>query len=139
LFLNWISERYIQQAQWRNDGLALLAENGDLEGVKYLVERCRANVNAGKAFPLKEASKGGHLQVVKYLVECGANVHVRDDEALRCATQNGHLEVVKYLVLQGGADVHACDYGGCSAVQWASWDDCHSAMAKFLVSKGAKK
>ena len=44
------------------------------------------------------ASKNGHLEVVKYLVEkCGVNARVEDDWAVKCACMNGYFEVVKYL------------------------------------------
>jgi ankyrin repeat protein len=46
---------------------------------------------------LREASRNGHEEVVKILIEAGANVHAWDDNALREASRNGHLEVVKLL------------------------------------------
>ena len=55
---------------------------------------------------LRWASKNGHLEVVKYLVENKANIHAQNDEALRLASENGHLEVVKYLV-ENKANIHA--------------------------------
>jgi len=59
--------RYIQFAKGKKKGLVEVAKEGDLKGVKYLVERC------------------------------GADVHAEDDYALRCASKKGHLEVVEYL------------------------------------------
>jgi ankyrin repeat protein len=52
------------------------------------------------------ASKYGHLEVVKFLVEKGANIHADNNLALRCASKYGHLEIVKFLV-KNGADIHA--------------------------------
>ena len=47
------------------------------------------------------ASKNGHLQVVKFLVENGADIHANDESALRHASKHGCLEVVKFLVENG--------------------------------------
>jgi hypothetical protein len=43
------------------------------------------------------ASRHGHLEVVKYLVEHGADIHAEDDYALVLACRKGHFEIVKYL------------------------------------------
>ena len=50
---------------------------------------------------LRWASMGGHVEVVKILMEAGADIHGSDyigyDAALRLASQNKHVEVVKLL------------------------------------------
>jgi len=128
-----ISESHIQHAQWKTKGLNNCAKKGDVEGVKYLVERCGADVHADYDWVLILASRDGQLDVVKYLVEKGADVHALYECALRAASMNGHLEVVKYLVEDGGADVHAEDE---CALQWASSNG-HLEVVKYLVDKGA--
>ena len=52
------------------------------------------------------ASRNGHVQVVKIVLENGADIHAREDEPLRVASEKGHTEIVK-LLLQHGADIHA--------------------------------
>jgi ankyrin repeat protein len=52
------------------------------------------------------ASRNGHVEVLKLLLDHGANVHAISDWTLRWASQNGHVDVVK-LLLDHGADVHA--------------------------------
>ncbi len=44
------------------------------------------------------ASKNGHTEVVKLLLEYGAGVHTGYGEYLRWASENGHTEVVKLLL-----------------------------------------
>ena len=55
--------------------------------------------------PLHWAAVGGHLEVVKYLVEQGASVTATTnygDTAKAVARDNGHTAVVEYLESQGG-------------------------------------
>ena len=77
-----IADRDVERAQWKKKGLSQCAEHGDVEGVKYLVERCEADVHAEDNFALYCASASDHLNVVRYLVENGADVHARNDDAL---------------------------------------------------------
>ena len=45
-----------------------------------------------------EGSKNGRLDQVILALKNGADIHTDNDYALRWASKNGHLEVVKYLV-----------------------------------------
>lgn len=59
--------------------------------------------------PLSLACSGGHIEVVKLLINSGAKLEHRDKKsqtALHVAVLNGHLEVVKFL-LDSGADIEA--------------------------------
>jgi ankyrin repeat protein len=88
------------------DDLITASENGDLEGLKLLVEERGANVRAQHNQALISASYNGHLDVVKYLVENGAKISAQRNKALIEASDGGHLDIVKYLV-ERGADVSA--------------------------------
>ena len=73
--------------------------------------------------------KGGHLDVVQYLVEYGADITANDNYALRwAAAENGHLGVVKYLVEHGAANNRA--------VRWAAQNG-HLNVVKYLYEHGA--
>jgi len=88
------------------------AHKGDIEKIKEFVKN-RIDVNANNPrqvgnTALIEASKGGHLEVVEYLVDNGADVNVESEHgwtALLVASLDGHIEVIKYLV-EKGADIN---------------------------------
>ncbi|MFV0948716.1 ankyrin repeat domain-containing protein [Wolbachia endosymbiont of Nasonia giraulti] len=95
------------------------AKNGDLEAVKYLVERAEVDVNAQDMFEftsLMFAAASGHLDVVKYLVkEAKVDVNAGNEfgnTPLIFAAEDGHLDVVKYLVKEGNTDVNTQDRKG---------------------------
>ena len=51
-----------------------------------------------------ESGRGGHLDMVKFLVTRGASINHRDSEgitALKDASQFGHIDIVKYLINAG--------------------------------------
>ena len=121
------------------------AKNGDLEAVKYLVERAEVDVNAQDMFEftsLMFAAASGYLDVVKYLVkEAKANVNAKNEfgeTALMFAAKNGHLGIVKCLV-EAKADVNARSNGRrfeettalISAIYKVNLD-----VVKYLVKEG---
>lgn len=73
-----------------------LAENGNLEAVKYMIEHGSDSYRT-----LTFASRSGNLSLVQYLIQRGENVHEGDDEPLIWAVYNNDLDIVKYLVNQG--------------------------------------
>lgn len=91
-----------------NETLARAARHGNLEMLKYLIEKKGADLHAEDEKALRVASQNGHLDVVKYLVERGADVHAMFEGALRFAAARGQQHVVNYL-LSKGADPNALD------------------------------
>ena len=90
------------------------------------------------------AAGGGHLDVVKYLIEgCGCCPNVgqegkrsfRDRTALHWAARNGHLNVVQYLLEECNANIEASTVDGTTAFCWASWQG-HLEVMKYLHSRG---
>ena len=78
--------------------------HGDLEMVKYQIEKCNAKFetkNYDGSTPLNNAAFNGHLDIVQYLCEkCHANVETKDiigRTPLYWAANNGYFEIVKYL------------------------------------------
>ena len=110
------------------------SENGHLEVVKYLVEKCGADVRVDNDYAVRGASQNGRLEMVKYLVEkCGADVKTCNNYAVQFASANGHLEVVKYLVEKCGTDVRSSNHW---AVRLAS-EYGHLEVVKYLINRGA--
>jgi ankyrin repeat protein len=115
-------DRAIVNAKDKEGGwtaLHLVACNGRMPVIQYLVETCDANVNAVDDFgctPLHGASWYGIFRVVQYLVEtCGANIHVMDKKGqtglLMACIFDYHLPVVQMLA-RAGASVHVVDVDG---------------------------
>lgn len=109
-----------------NDLLVTAAEAGELNVVIY------ASKWAGMHhWAAKMASKHGHLEIVKYLVEKGVDIHDDTEALLFYAADNGHLEIVKYLV-EKGADIHVYED---EAFRWASRNGYYD-IVKYLVEYG---
>jgi ankyrin repeat protein len=118
-----------------------LAQKGDLEGVKTLIEQNPELVNArdkDSRTPLHWACRGVHLEVVKFLVEKGADVNAEDSNKVvplhSLAVRNSAKAIE--LLLAKGADVDAKDYGGNTALHFAAIYNAADA-AVILIKKGA--
>eukprot|EP00435_Cladocopium_sp_Y103_P029626 s3420_g7.t1 len=91
---------------WEKTCLAKVAADGDMDMVRFLVER-GACVNASS--PLAYAASEGHPDVVRYLLEAGAEKDCRsyeNDTPLLEAVIESHYKVVDIL-LEAEADVNA--------------------------------
>ena len=100
--------------------------------------KSRMNVNT----PLFAASKHGHLDIVKCLVEKGgadANKANSDGTtALVAAALGGHQKVVTYLVEEAGADVNIKSVGGETAAMAAKAGG-HADVAAYLEARAEGK
>ncbi|WCR58497.1 ankyrin repeat domain-containing protein [Wolbachia endosymbiont of Ctenocephalides felis wCfeJ] len=122
--------------EYSDTSLHLATEQGDLNAVKYLVEKS-GDISAQDEMgytPLHLAAKQGNLDIVKYLVEKGAEIDDRSTP-LHYAAFNGKLDVVKYLV-EKGVDVNAKTSGGLTPLHIAAHDSTLD-VAEYLVEKGA--
>ncbi|WP_375604549.1 ankyrin repeat domain-containing protein [Wolbachia endosymbiont of Anurida maritima] len=126
--------------EYSNTSLHLAAEQGNLDAVKYFVEK-GGDVSAQDEIgytPLHLAAKQGNLDIIKYLVEKGADVDVYQggwgySTPLHLAAANGHLDTVKYLMGKG-ANPNAIDGDGKTPLQRAN-EKGISDIVEYLVER----
>jgi ankyrin repeat protein len=77
---------------------------------------------------LVEASRSGHTDIARLLVESGADVNHR--HPLTHASQTGHGDIVKFLLEKGADILH-----GSPLAEAARWG--HEAVVRLLINNGA--
>ncbi len=83
------------------NALMMLAFKGNLEMVRYLVEKFGADIDKDGWNPIHYAVTNGHLDIVKYLVSKEADIDSgtpNKTTALMLASRSGFIEIVKYLL-----------------------------------------
>lgn len=115
------------------------AQKGNLDEVKRLVKEEYVNVNSRNTYnctTLECAAMGGHLQVVKFLVENGAVIDANEynGSALKVALSHKHLDVAAYLIAQG-AELNAKTGGGESPLEQAAYIG-NSELVKLILEHG---
>lgn len=103
------------------DAMSAAALHGHFDVVRWLHER-----GAGSIAALRSAIRGGHLEIVQFLFECGDDNarHLASDHGLDDAARSGNLALVQWLheVAITGCSKHAMDNaasnGDLEIVQW---------------------
>lgn len=126
----------------RQDSVWVAAENGDIDRVEALVSSGADHSTPGPdgSAPLWVAARGGHDDVVGYLLRCGvAPDQARPDDnatALLVASQGGHADVVKTL-LDHSAEVDlATSPGGVTPLAIAVLRG-HTDVVRLLLAAAA--
>ncbi|XP_001515605.3 protein fem-1 homolog A [Ornithorhynchus anatinus] len=131
--------------------LLIAARYGHRGVVEYLVDHCRADVEAGGSVhfdgetiegapPLWAASAAGHLDVVRSLLHRGASVNCTtrtNSTPLRAACFDGHLDVVRYLVGEHQADLEVANRHGHTCLMISCYKG-HREIARYLLERGAQ-
>jgi ankyrin repeat protein len=118
------------------------AASGDLEEVRRLVRKDKRLAQATRpgvdeeTSVLSLASRAGHLEVVRYLLDEGADLHHEGDQAFRRACRRGRADVVA-LLLQRGADREPSMLGGDTPLTHAVARD-DGAMVEALLAHGPR-
>eukprot|EP00640_Fibrocapsa_japonica_P003992 CAMPEP_0113948310 /NCGR_PEP_ID=MMETSP1339-20121228/69712_1 /TAXON_ID=94617 /ORGANISM="Fibrocapsa japonica" /LENGTH=217 /DNA_ID=CAMNT_0000955323 /DNA_START=371 /DNA_END=1021 /DNA_ORIENTATION=+ /assembly_acc=CAM_ASM_000762 len=118
---------------------------GSLQNVTALVAGDDAVVEADAAYdwdglrPLAAAARGGHLDIVEFLVGQGVDLMASDKDsttALMEAANNGHLEVVRFI-LDRGADVDQASSKTEVTALWLAAGEGHTEVVHYLLENGA--
>ena len=120
--------------------VALACVFGHLEVACYMVKK-GADINAtatnGTGYnALTGSVAGGHVEIVKWLLESGANANYNYGAGytpLLTAAANGRLDIIQ-LLLTRGADVNAKTEDGKSVIDLAE-ERKHPGVAAFLKSR----
>jgi len=82
-------------------------KNGNMDAITLLVDNC-INPIASYNMGLKEASKVGHIEIVKYLIDKGTDINYNNSGSFIWAVKKKHINIVK-LLLKNGANIQAND------------------------------
>ena len=105
-------------------GLHMAARSGSLESIRYLIDKCSADINAknGNGWTaLMLAAHHGHTAIVIELLKKGdVALNAKDEDgwtALMLAVNGGHIETVKELLKLGEKiDINAKNHDGDTAL-----------------------
>lgn len=139
--------------------LGMACATGDLDRVRELLEREPALVNRlsdyagyylGCGAPIKNAAAGGHLEIVRLLLERGADPNLPeegiapDGHALHSAVVRGHIEIVRLLLDHGAhpnveVESSADTLSAALATAGYSYVQPNADMVELLCSYGAAR
>ena len=97
---------------------------GDLQKVIELIKKNPELLNSKDQLgrtPLHWATRGVHLEIIKYLVSKGAEINCKDNMnviPLHSIAVRGHTEAAKFLILHG-ADINAIDKTNNTSLSYA--------------------
>ncbi len=150
MLMDWAEED--EKADKRNRALMEAVDKGRLEDVRKILAE-GGNVNAladypsgehseGLVTPLMLASRAGHEEIVRLLLEKGADPNIFGSivpadgvTALMWAAEEGHLAVAR-LLADNGANIDACDSEGATPLNIAAaWG--RVTLVKLLLERGA--
>ena len=123
-----------------SDRLRLAAVKGNLQEVRRLVEEEGEDLCAGRLgrTPLHHSARGGHLQVVRYLIEeqhydpkCVDNIRCTP---LHRSASGGHLQVVRYLIEEQHCDPKCEDNIRCTPLH-RSASGGHLQVVRYLIEE----
>lgn len=85
--------------------IALAAQTGQASFLRELEDSVRVEPNLMND-GLHSATRGGHIEVIKFLVSCGVDLNAENPDrfqsgVMKLAVANGHLDIAQYFYEQG--------------------------------------
>lgn len=104
--------------------------------IQYYIQRDGIDIQdeSGRT-PLHYATRNGHLEVVKFLIQQGADVNVKDFGELvplQEAVKGGYFDITKFLI-QHGADVKSKDRLG-NTILYEAITENHVTVAAYILN-----
>jgi ankyrin repeat protein len=139
--------------------LGMACATGDIARVRELLDQDPSLVNrvsdyagyyVGCGAPIKNAAAGGHLEIVRLLLERGADPNLPeegiapDGHALHSAVVRGHIEIVRLLLNHGAhpnveVESSADTLSAALATAGYSYTKANAEMVELLCSHGASR
>ena len=115
--------------------------NGNQDVLKHWIEQQVNTKDQNQQTALHKATRDGHLNTVKYLIQIGAQVNVKDEikgfTPLHIAGMKGHLEIVQCLI-HHGADIEAKTKESKQTPLILAAGRGHLEVVKCLIDNGAQ-
>ena len=107
-------------------------------GALHANHRSARNLQSSAPIALYTAAAGGHLDVVRYLVEQACvDANCYSGGPLSHAVHNGHLHIVQYLVEEGGANINRqTTQRQATALMYAAGEGKHDVV-RWMLFHGA--
>lgn len=128
------------ETYWKKTRVQILMKNGDILGVKYLMEyhkNVKANFRGYRGSYINEvflcACEENNFEIVRYAISQG-NDYRQYDLGLYYAVMNGNLSMVKYLILMGADIIEEDSFVLLESAIFYK----HLHVAEYLIFMGAK-
>ncbi|XP_067661682.1 ankyrin repeat domain-containing protein 50-like [Haliotis asinina] len=116
---------------------------GQLEVVKYIISLNTVDINSAGHFKrtsVMVAARGGHKEVVEFLVNHGAKLTLTDKDTnniLHLTSLGGSLEVMKYLLSLNAVNINSRGWKKRTPVMFAA-DKGYKGLVELFVNSGAQ-
>ena len=135
--------KYLDLVMHSNPNIFGAAQNGDLEALKYYLEKKNMSPNLKKdgKWPLLHlAIDNGHLELIKYLVKRKVDPYSKNFEnncPIHIACMNNYLNIVQYFAKDLKIDIDVRGYEDSTPLHISSSNENRIEIVKYLINKNA--